>query len=404
MKNRDPDRGVIQQPLPPAVRQGPPARHRSHWSGQQARRGPQPDTAPRPYRPDGPGYRDPLGPGRVPTGEAHRAVGPAERINTPAPVAPRRPPRRIPLDSLEERHNEEVTVTFTWQRLLSRLNGIDLGLSKGQAYESVLRDRVRVPVGGAFPIAVLNLKGGVGKTAVVEALGSTFADARNDRVIAVDVDAGDLCDRHGSRNPLSMVDLLADRVTRYPDVRAHTCRNRSGLEVLGLPDYARSDWLIERDDVVRAVSILRNHYGVVLMDCSKALKSTVMKSVLWESRALVVVTNASVDAIKKTRTTLEWLVNNGYHKRIESTVLAINHTERARPTAVVTRGLEQLSEQFTPKRVVVLPFDRHVHEGKEIALDRLSNQTRRRYLEMAAVLADMFPRRDVGNSAVSPSN
>jgi len=50
----------------------------------------------------------------------------------------------------------------------------------------------------------------------------------------------------------------------------------------------------------------------------------------------------------------------------------------------------------------VLPFDQHVHEGKEIALDRLSKRSRRRYLEMAATLAGMFPRRDVENSAASP--
>jgi chromosome partitioning protein len=404
MNNRGPDRGVIQQPLPPAVQQSPPSHHRPDLSGQQARRGPQHDTVPRPYRPDVPGYRDPQWPARVSTGEA---TVPAERIKKPAPVAPQRPQRpqrKIPLDSLEQRHTEDVTPTFTWRRLLSRLSGINLGPSKDEAYELELRDRVRASVGSAFPIAVLSLKGGVGKTAVVEALGSTFAEARSDRVIAVDVDAGDLGDRHGSRNPLSMVDLLTDRVTRYPDVRAHTCRNRSGLEVLGLPDYAHTDWLVERDDVVKAFSILRNHYGVVLMDCSKTLKSALMKAVLLESRAVVVVTNASVDAIKKTRTTFEWLANNGYHKRIESTVLAINHTERARPSTLVTSGLKQLSEQFTPQRVVVLPFDRHVHEGKEIALDRLSNQSRRHYLEMAAALADMFPRRDVGNPAISPRN
>ena len=100
-------------------------------------------------------------------------------------------------------------------------------------------------MGGAFPIAVLNLKGGVGKTAVVEALGSTFADARDDRIIAVDLDAGDLADRHGRRNPLSMADLIADdTVTRYIDVRAHTYMNSFGLEVLGLPDYAHTDWRV----------------------------------------------------------------------------------------------------------------------------------------------------------------
>ena len=56
-------------------------------------------------------------------------------------------------------------------------------------------------MGGAFPIAVLNFKGGVGKTAVVEALGSTFAAVRDDRVLALDIDAGDLAERHGRRNP-----------------------------------------------------------------------------------------------------------------------------------------------------------------------------------------------------------
>lgn len=302
--------------------------------------------------------------------------------------------RRIALDSLEVPYTEALRES-SWRSLLSQLTGIHLGPSRGETYELELRDRVRAPLGGAFPIAVLNLKGGVGKTSVVEALGSTFADARSDRVIAVDVDAGDLADRHGYRNQLSLVDLLADRsVTRYPDVRAYTCRNRAGLELLALPDYADSDWLIERDDVLKAFSILRNHYSVVLMDCGKSLKSAVTEAVLLESRALVIVTNASVDALDKTRTTIEWLSRNGYQRLIESTVLAINHTERGRPSGQVNRRLQQLSDQFASNRVVILPFDRHVHEGKEIALERLCRQGRRGYLEMAAALADMFPTRN----------
>ena len=42
---------------------------------------------------------------------------------------------------------------------------------------------------------------------------------------------------------------------------------------------------------------------------------------------------------------------------------------------------------------VVLPFDRYLHEGKEIGLDKLSKDSRRCYLELAAALADMFPSR-----------
>jgi MinD-like ATPase involved in chromosome partitioning or flagellar assembly len=46
--------------------------------------------------------------------------------------------------------------------------------------------------------------------------------------------------------------------------------------------------------------------------------------------------------------------------------------------------------------VVTLPFDRHIHEGDEISLERISKQSRRGYLEIAAALADMFPRRASG--------
>jgi len=307
----------------------------------------------------------------------------------------------VALDSLDDQETD-APATSSWRTLLARLTRIDLGPSKEQAYEDRLQDRVRVPLGSAFPIAVLNLKGGVGKTAVVEALGSTFAEVRDDRVIAVDVDAGDLADRHGRRNALNMVDLLAGRsVTRYLDVRAHTYRNGSGLEVLGLPDYAQSEWRIERDDVGKAFSILRNHYSVMLVDCGKGLKSIVSQAVLSESRALVVVTNTSIHAARKTKTTLEWLAQNRYRKLIDSTVLVINHTEQEKPNALVNKELQQLSEQFPANRVVVLPFDRHVYAGKEITLPRLSKKSRRGYLEMAAALADMFPRRDVASAAAA---
>lgn len=315
-------------------------------------------------------------------------------MKTP-PVPWQRPLRRIALDSLEDPYAKPPP-EFSWRSLLTRLTGIHLGPSRSEIYELELRDRARAPLGSAFPIAVLNLKGGVGKTSVVQALGSTFADARTDRVIAVDIDAGALADRHGYRNQLSLVDLLADRsVTRYPDVRAYTCRNHAGLELLAPPNYSDSDWRIERDDVLKAFSMLRNHYSVMLLDCGRALKSAVTEAVLLESRALVVVTNASIDAVEETRTTIEWLSRNGYRRQVESTVLAINHTERGKPSGPVNKRLQQLSERFAPNRVVILPFDRHVHEGGEIALEQLGKQSRRGYLGMAAALADMFPRRSI---------
>jgi MinD-like ATPase involved in chromosome partitioning or flagellar assembly len=311
----------------------------------------------------------------------------------PQPVRRVANPGGMALDCIEQLA-EQSPARRDWRDLIHRYLGIDLGPSRGAAHENALREQIRTPVGGAYSIAVLNLKGGVGKTAVVEALGSTFASVRSDRVVAVDLDAGDLADRHGRRNNLSLVDLLSDQsVARYADVRAHTFMNSSGLEVLGLPDYARGNWSISRQDFVKAFSILRNHYSLVLMDCPKTLNSGVMEAVLPESRALVVVTSTSIDAIQKTRTTLEWLSNNGYRKLIGSTVLAVNHVERTKLSTLAAAELEQLSAHVAA--TVMLPFDRHVHQGKEIGIDRMSKESRHCYLEMAAALARTIPSRQL---------
>jgi MinD-like ATPase involved in chromosome partitioning or flagellar assembly len=364
MSNRGSIRGVFQQPSARAGPPGPPERQR-----------PPPDwrVNANPVLPTVP---------QVPPTKP----APARRVERP-----RRPELTVggtALDGLDQPEPDD-SGRFSWREVIRRLTGINLGPGKDSAYEQELRDRIRTPVGGAFPIAVLNLKGGVGKTVVVEALGSTFAAVRDDRVIAVDIDAGDLAERHGRRNPLSMADLLLEgAATQYSDVRAHTYKNSFGLEVLGLPDYACTDWRLERHDVVKAFSILRKHYSVMLVDCVKAVNSAVMDAVLPEARALVVVTSTSIDAIRKTKTTLDLLRNNGYQRLMASTVLAINHVEAGKVGVVAAKELEQLSARVAA--TVVLPFDRHVHDGKEIGLDRLSKDSRRSYLEMAATIADMF--------------
>jgi MinD-like ATPase involved in chromosome partitioning or flagellar assembly len=397
MSNREGVRGVNALSAAPAHPAHPagsaePAPSVPSW---RADADPAAATVPEPrYRPPGPARR-----------RLSRSAGPP----TPArPVPVRRSafrrdlsPGGTALDGLDYRASAESTRS-SWRGVIHRVTGIDLGPGKDAEYEQGLRQRIGTVIGGAFPIAVLNFKGGVGKTAVVEALGSTFAEVRDDRVIAVDIDAGDLTERHGRRNPLNLADLLArDSVTQYAEVRAHTYLNSFGLEVLGLPDYGRTNWRLERQDIAKAFSILRKHYSVVLVDCVKAINSSVMDAVLPEARALVVVSGTSIDSVRKTRTTLEWLSNNGYRRLLKSTVLAMNYTEPAKLDGVVIKEFESLSARVAA--TVVLPFDRHVHEGTELGLDRLSKESRRSYLQMAAMLGDLAAGRPAGQDGPSRS-
>ncbi|HEV2374358.1 MAG TPA: MinD/ParA family protein, partial [Streptosporangiaceae bacterium] len=115
--------------------------------------------------------------------------------------------------------------------------GIRAPRPASQQTRRALIARASTPVaGGHHRVAVLSLKGGVGKTTTAVGLGATLASVREDRVIAVDAnpDRGTLCDKLRLETAATVRDLLneAGQIRRYADVRAYTTQAPSGLEVL----------------------------------------------------------------------------------------------------------------------------------------------------------------------------
>ena len=113
-----------------------------------------------------------------------------------------------------------------WRRVVYRATG---GLMRVPSSAAELRrrdmiNRVRTPVaGGHHRVAILSLKGGVGKTTTTVGLGATLASLRGDRVIAVDAnpDRGTLSDKVRLETAATVRDLLNERghIRRYADVR-----------------------------------------------------------------------------------------------------------------------------------------------------------------------------------------
>lgn len=77
-----------------------------------------------------------------------------------------------------------------WRHWVHALTRINLGLSPDEKYELDLHARVRRNPRGSYQIAVVGLKGGAGKTTLTAALGSTLAQVRADRILALDADPG----------------------------------------------------------------------------------------------------------------------------------------------------------------------------------------------------------------------
>jgi MinD-like ATPase involved in chromosome partitioning or flagellar assembly len=282
-----------------------------------------------------------------------------------------------------------------WRRLLYDLSGrlINLGESPRAARYNNLVAQVNRPLRGSYRIALLSLKGGVGKTTITATLGSTFASIRGDRVVAVDAnpDRGTLSQKIPLETMATVRQLLHDAGTieRYSDVRRYTSKGPSGLEVLASEtDPAASD-VFGADDYGRTLDILERFYGLVLTDCGPGLLHSVMSSVLENADVLLVVSSASIDGARSASATLDWLDAHGHQELVRNSIAVINGVRPRTGRVDMNKVIDHFSRRCRAVRLV--PFDPHLEEGAEISLDRLQRGTREALTELAAVVAEGFP-------------
>lgn len=250
---------------------------------------------------------------------------------------------------------------------------------------------VRTPARGDYRIAVLSLKGGVGKTTTTVALGSTFAAVRGDRVVAVDAnpDFGTLAQRVPLQTRSTVRNLLMDKgIHRYSDVRAHTSQANSRLEVLASERDPATSEAFSEAEYRDAVKILQRFYNIILTDCGTGLMHSAMSGVLALAQTLVLVSSPAIDGARSAAATLDWLASHGYYHLLRNTVVVINSARPDSPNI----GMAQLQQYFLSRcrAVHVIPFDEHLSTGAEVDLDNLGKDTRRAYLELAASVAADF--------------
>jgi MinD-like ATPase involved in chromosome partitioning or flagellar assembly len=346
---------------------------------------------------DGRYSEDPTGPIRIPvssqSARPHPGVVPiATNFTTAVPDGPA--PEydvRTTAEDLGLLRRKPVQQN-SWRKAMNRMTGGTVNPTAVHP-DSAGTQRASQPARGAYSIAVLSLKGGVGKTTTTVCMGSMFATTRGDRVIAVDAnpDFGTLAQRGPNTTRSTVRDLLADQeVFRYSDVRRHTSQSASRLEILASErDPAVSEAFSEAD--YRAVhDILDRYYNIVLTDCGTGLTHSAMTGVLDMADALVLVASPAIDSARSALATLDWLHHHGYaHLVPEATVVLSS----ARPGAVPV-DIGRLTQHFKARvrDVVVIPFDDHLAEGAEISMELLSRKTRQAFAELTASVSAGFTR------------
>ncbi|KBH05083.1 ESX-1 secretion-associated protein EspI [Mycobacterium tuberculosis variant africanum MAL010123] len=282
-----------------------------------------------------------------------------------------------------------------WRHWVHALTRINLGLSPDEKYELDLHARVRRNPRGSYQIAVVGLKGGAGKTTLTAALGSTLAQVRADRILALDADpgAGNLADRVGRQSGATIADVLAEKeLSHYNDIRAHTSVNAVNLEVLPAPEYSSAQRALSDADWHFIADPASRFYNLVLADCGAGFFDPLTRGVLSTVSGVVVVASVSIDGAQQASVALDWLRNNGYQDLASRACVVINHIMPGEPNVAVKDLVRHFEQQVQPGRVVVMPWDRHIAAGTEISLDLLDPIYKRKVLELAAALSDDFER------------
>lgn len=288
-----------------------------------------------------------------------------------------------------------------WRRAVYRVTGglIRPGESQAELRRRDLIYRVRTPVaGGHHRVAVMSLKGGVGKTTTVVGLGSMLASLRGDRVIAVDAnpDRGTLSDKVRLETSATVRDLLNERaqVQRYADVRAFTSQAPSRLELLASDRDPAVSVAFSEHDYYDVAGVLEHYYSICITDCGTGLLHSAMAGVLQLADQIVLVSSPSVDGARSASATLDWLDAHDYGDLVRNAVVVLSII---RPRSKSTIDIDRLEQHFAARcrAVARIPYDPHLEEGAEVDLELLNPETADAYLMLAATVGDGFawPRR-----------
>ncbi|MFI2426839.1 SCO5717 family growth-regulating ATPase [Streptomyces sp. NPDC018955] len=269
-----------------------------------------------------------------------------------------------------------------------------LGGKKEEAERQRKLELIRTPVLSCYRIAVISLKGGVGKTTTTTALGATLATERQDKILAIDAnpDAGTLGRRVRRETGATIRDLVQaiPYLNSYMDIRRFTSQAPSGLEIIANDVDPAVSTTFNDEDYRRAIDVLGKQYPVILTDSGTGLLYSAMRGVLDLADQLIIISTPSVDGASSASTTLDWLSAHGYADLVSRSLTVISGV---RETGKMIKVDDIVAHFQTRCRgVIVVPFDEHLAAGAEVDLDMMRPKVREAYFNLAAMVAEDFVR------------
>lgn len=352
----------------------------------------------------------------APERTTQRPERPSETRGAPSPTDPssRLQPSRIGLPSTREdlgagewrpasvdlshdtltRHRGDVPQSG-WRRAIYRGSGglFNPGISETERARQLLRARVQRPLHQSRRIAVISVKGGIGKTTTTACLGMALAEIRGDQVSVIDAnpDAGTLADRLTGNTSVTIRHLLRniDGISTLTEISSYMSL-AGRLKVLASDqDPAVSDALTA-DEYEKAMNLLGQFFNIVITDSGTGISHPTMGPTLRMADSLVVVGSATIDGASRAGHTLDWLDSHGFGAKSRNAIVVLSG-DRSSQDVDQSRIISHFATRV--RSVVNVPADPHLSAGGRIEFERLRMATRDAYTTVAAHIADQFPDR-----------
>ncbi|ANY08211.1 MinD/ParA family ATP-binding protein [Pseudonocardia sp. HH130630-07] len=250
--------------------------------------------------------------------------------------------------------------------------------------------RIRAQLPGAHRVAVMSVKGGVGKTTVSACLGLTLSENRGDRTVVLDAnpDAGTLADRLTGDSRVTVRELLndLDQIRSWTDV-SHYTSLAGRLQVLASEQDPASGDAFRHDEYELVCELLGRFFNVIVTDSGTGLVHSAMQGTLAQADSIVVVGAPTVDGAGRASKTLDWLVAHGLGDLARDAVVVLSY-DRQSAEVDADRILEHFRSRV--RGVVRVPHDPHLATGGRIDPARLRPATSDAFLELGALVADGF--------------
>lgn len=286
-----------------------------------------------------------------------------------------------------------------WRSRVNRF--LHTNLSKGS--DEIEYDRrvsqIQRTLRASKTIAVLSGKGSSGKTSIALNMGATIASKqRGMKVVAMSIDPmGNLTDRVRAVNdqaPASVMALAAEsdeELKRTSVVSTYLQTDRSGLRVLGSSTCDGSSFLTP-EGLDRALGVIADQYNLNIVDFGLNIDSPSYHAGLRAADQLVLAASTTADSIDELHVLIRTLRAFGgkYVELLAGAVVAFSQTRPGNTHIDIAAERNKITNSYGMP-VITLPFDEHVSEGGPMSIDLMDEDTRLRYVWLAAEVMNRLP-------------